>query len=41
VLELVSLELPLEEFIAVAIEGLQQVGPKVGLQDPTRQSGDR
>jgi uncharacterized protein len=35
------LGLPLDEFIAVAIEGLQQVAPDIGLQDPTRQSGDR
>ena len=40
-LGLVSVGLPLEEFIAVAIEGLQQVGPKVGLQNPTQQPGDR
>jgi putative nucleotidyltransferase with HDIG domain len=29
-----TLGLPLEEFLAVAIEGLQQVAPEVGLQDP-------
>jgi predicted hydrolase (HD superfamily) len=34
-----TLGLPLEEFIVVAIEGLQQVAPEVGLQNPTRQSG--
>jgi hypothetical protein len=41
VLGLVSVGLLLEEFIAVAIEGLQQVTPEVGLRDPTRESGNR
>ena len=36
-----ALGLTLDEFIAVAIEGIQQVAPEIGLQDPTRQSGDR
>jgi hypothetical protein len=35
-----TLGLPLEEFIVVAIEGLQQVAPEIGLQGPAHQSGD-
>jgi uncharacterized protein len=36
-----TLGLPLDEFIATAIAGLQQVAPEIGLQGLTRQSGDR
>jgi putative nucleotidyltransferase with HDIG domain len=36
-----TLGLPLDEFIATAIAGLQQVAPEIGLQGLRRQSGDR
>jgi putative nucleotidyltransferase with HDIG domain len=34
-----TLGLPLDEFIATAIAGIQQVAPEIGLQGLTRQSG--
>jgi predicted hydrolase (HD superfamily) len=36
-----TLGLPLDEFIATAIAGIQQVAPEIGLQGLTHQSGDR
>jgi uncharacterized protein len=36
-----TLGLPLDEFIATAIAGIQQVAPEIGLQGLRRQSGDR
>jgi uncharacterized protein len=36
-----TLELPLEEFIAVSIVGLQQVAPEIGLQGAAHESDDR